>query len=137
LLEGSTPSEGLTAALLAEADFFTWVAAAVGANSAAGYQLATQEPVMAIGGFNGSDPSPTLAEFQAYVADGQIHYFIPAGTRGGPGGGGGPLGDSGEASLIAEWVEANFAAITVDGTTVYDLTAPETGASASPATTAT
>jgi hypothetical protein len=52
------------------------VAAAVGSNSAAGYQLATQAPVMAIGGFNGSDPSPTLAQFRRWVAEGRIHYFI-------------------------------------------------------------
>ena len=56
-------------------------AAAVGANNAAGYQLASQQPVMAIGGFNGSDPSPTLAQFQQYVADGQVHWFIDGGTR--------------------------------------------------------
>ncbi|HEX6888886.1 MAG TPA: glycosyltransferase family 39 protein, partial [Candidatus Nanopelagicales bacterium] len=60
LLEGSQPGAALTAALSEDADSYTWVAAAVGANSAAGYQLATQRPVMAIGGFNGSDASPTL-----------------------------------------------------------------------------
>ena len=54
-------------------------AAAVGSNTASGYQLASQQPVMAIGGFNGSDPSPTLAQFEAYVANGQIHYFIASG----------------------------------------------------------
>ena len=37
---------------------------------------------MAIGGFNGSDPSPTLAQFQAYVADGDIHWFIASGGGG-------------------------------------------------------
>ena len=60
----------------------------IGANSAAGYQLASGEPVMALGGFNGSDPSPTLAQFQDYVADGEIHYFISGGggLGGGPGG---------------------------------------------------
>ena len=47
------------------------------------------------------------------------------------------MSGSGEASLIADWVEANFTAITVGGTTVYDLTAESTGASAGPATTAT
>ena len=31
---------------------------------------------MAVGGFNGTDPAPTLAEFQHDVADGRIHYFI-------------------------------------------------------------
>ena len=38
---------------------------------------------MAIGGFNGTDPSPTLAQFQQYVAEGKIHYFIGGGTGGG------------------------------------------------------
>jgi len=55
-----------------------------GANSAAGYQLATDDPVMAIGGFNGTDPSPTLAQFQAYVAEGKIHYYISGGGFGPP-----------------------------------------------------
>ncbi len=44
---------------------------------------------MAIGGFNGSDPSPTLAQFQEHVADGEIHYFISGGADGGGRGGGG------------------------------------------------
>ena len=35
---------------------------------------------MPIGGFNGSDPSPTLAQFQQYVADGRIHWFIGGGA---------------------------------------------------------
>ena len=42
---------------------------------------------MAIGGFNGSDPSPTLAQFQQYVAEGKIHYFIGGGGFGGRDGG--------------------------------------------------
>ena len=53
-----------------------WAAAVVGSNNAAGYQLATELPVMAVGGFNGTDPAPTLEQFQQYVADGKIHYFI-------------------------------------------------------------
>ena len=91
-----------------------FVAAAIGSNSAAGYQLATEEPVMAIGGFNGSDPSPTLAEFQQYVADGEIHWFIGGGV-------GRSMGGSSASSEIAAWVEATFDARTVDGVTLYDL----------------
>ncbi|GAB3772044.1 4-amino-4-deoxy-L-arabinose transferase-like glycosyltransferase [Nocardioides ginsengisegetis] len=124
LLNGSTPGATLTAMLTSDASGWTWVAAAVGSNSAAGYQLASQEPVMAIGGFNGSDPSPTLAQFQTYVADGQIHYFIASGDgMGGPGGGmgGGPSAGGGTSSEIATWVAASFEAQTVDGVTVYDL----------------
>ncbi|MER2223192.1 MAG: glycosyltransferase family 39 protein, partial [Rhodococcus sp. (in: high G+C Gram-positive bacteria)] len=76
LLQGSTPGAAVVSTLEENSDQFTWVAAAIGSNSASGYQLATQSPVMAIGGFNGSDPSPTLAQFQQYVAEGKIHFFI-------------------------------------------------------------
>jgi hypothetical protein len=117
LLSGSTPTSELTALLEADADSYTWVAAAVGSNTASGYQLASERPVMAIGGFNGSDPSPTLAEFQAYVAAGRIHYFIAGGGMGGGPGGSG----SGTSSAISSWVEANFASTTVGGVTLYDL----------------
>jgi hypothetical protein len=119
LLDGSTPTSALTALLKSDASSYTWVAAAVGSNSASGYQLATEEPVMAIGGFNGSDPSPTLAEFQAYVAADEIHYFIAGGGMGGGPGGSG----SSTSSEISSWVEENFEATTVGGVTVYDLTA--------------
>ncbi|MET9327927.1 glycosyltransferase family 39 protein [Tsukamurella sp. NPDC003166] len=118
-LMGSEPSAALKALLLQDADRYTWIAATVGANSAAGPQLATGRPVMPIGGFNGTDPSPTLAQFQKYVADGRIHYFLA--ESGGFGFGGG----SGTAAEIRAWVEKTFTARTVDGTTVYDLTAPK------------
>ncbi len=84
LLNGSKVSAKAKALLEKDAGDYTWAAAAIGSQNAASYQLATQKPVMAIGGFNGSDPSPTLAQFKAHVADGKIHYFI-AGGRGGPG----------------------------------------------------
>jgi 4-amino-4-deoxy-L-arabinose transferase-like glycosyltransferase len=116
LLNGSEPTAAITALLRQDADSYTWVAAAVGSNTASGYQLASGEPVMAIGGFNGSDPSPTLAEFQQYVADGEIHWFI-----GGGGFGGGQMGGSDASSEIAAWVTASFTATTVDGVTLYDL----------------
>jgi hypothetical protein len=133
LLEASTPSAELTALLEQDADQYRWVAATTGAQSAAGYQLATDEPVMPIGGFNGSDPSPTLEQFQAYVADGDIHWYL-SGGMGGPGGGpggamggpGGSMGGSSTSSEIASWVASTFTARTVGGVTVYDLTAPTT-----------
>jgi 4-amino-4-deoxy-L-arabinose transferase-like glycosyltransferase len=123
LLEGSQSSATIAAMLRSDADSYTWAAAAVGSNSAAGYQLASQEPVMAIGGFNGSDPSPTLAQFKQYVADGAIHYFIAGGGGfgGGMGGPGGSSSGSSTSSEISSWVAASFTATTVDGVTVYDL----------------
>ena len=123
LLNGSAPGADLTAALQANASDYTWVAAAVGSNSASGYQLASGDPVMAIGGFNGSDPAPSLAEFQQYVASGKIHYFVAGGGLGGGRGGGGQTGGSSVSSQITAWVTENFTAQTIGGTTVYDLTA--------------
>ena len=114
LLGASTPSAALVTALQTDAGTFTWAAAVVGSNNAAGYQLATQLPVMAVGGFNGTDPAPTLEQFQQYVADGKIHYFISGRMMQGETG-------SDDAARIAAWVEANFTAQTVDGTTVYLL----------------
>jgi len=96
---------------------YTWAAAAVTANGAAPLQIASGEPVMAIGGFNGTDPSPSLAEFQELVAQGKVHYFI------GSGGGGFGGGRSGTSSEISTWVQENFEAQTVGSTTVYDLSA--------------
>jgi 4-amino-4-deoxy-L-arabinose transferase-like glycosyltransferase len=114
LLDASTPSAALVAALQADAGSYTWVAATIGSNSASGYQLASGEPVMPIGGFNGSDPFPTLAQFEKYVAAKEIHYFIAGGI-------GASNGGSQDASQIAQWVAANFTATTIGGTTVYDL----------------
>ena len=93
----------------------------MGANSAAAYQLATLRPVMAIGGFNGSDPAPTLAQFQDYIAEGRIHHFISSAGRGGFGA---QMGGSQAASAITAWVSESFTATTIDGVTVYDLTSP-------------
>jgi 4-amino-4-deoxy-L-arabinose transferase-like glycosyltransferase len=124
LLDASTPSSALVAALKADASRYSWVAATVGANNAAGYQLSTRLPVMAIGGFNGTDPSPTLAQFEAWVAAGRIHYFIASGGAGagGPGGTGG-AGGTDTAAQITSWVEDHFTATTIGGQTVYDLSA--------------
>ncbi len=125
LLNAGTVSDEIAQFLQENSDGFRWVAAAVGANSAAGYQLASGEAIMAIGGFNGSDPAPTLAQFKEYVAQGKIHYFISGGGLGGGGGFGGPGGGSnGTGSSISSWVSSNFESVTVGGTTFYDLTKP-------------
>jgi len=117
LLSSTTPGAELTSLLRQDSAAYTWVGATVGSNPAAGYQLAADAPVMAVGGFNGSDPSPTLEQFQQYVQKGQIHYFLGEGST--------MQSETGSdaAQQIANWVAENYPATTVDGVTVYDLTA--------------
>ena len=120
LLGGTSANDSLVELLTQDASGYHWAAATTGSQNAASYQLASELPVMAIGGFNGSDPAPTLDEFKAYVAQGLIRYYITSGGMGG-GMGGMQMGGSSAASEIAEWVAQNYTAQTIGNTTVYDL----------------
>jgi 4-amino-4-deoxy-L-arabinose transferase-like glycosyltransferase len=93
------------------------VAATVGAESAAPLQLASDDPIMAIGGFNGTDPAPSLAQFEKYVSEGKIHYFV--GENQASFGGG-----TGDAAQITAWVAKHFTSQTISGITVYNLSSP-------------
>ncbi|WP_040753753.1 ArnT family glycosyltransferase [Nocardia transvalensis] len=111
------PGDSLVRLLRSDAERFTWAAAAVGSMGSADLQLAAGYPVMSIGGFGGGDPSPTLEQFQRYVGEGKIHFFL-GGDGGGP-----DRNQKTEGAKISRWVRENFSATTVDGETVYDLTA--------------
>jgi hypothetical protein len=131
LLDATVPPPAVITALQAGGDQFDWVLATAQSERAAGYQLATDFPVMALGGFNGTDPAPTLAQFQRYVGEGRIHYFL-AGAAGG--GGAGPPGalaspTATTVTQITAWVESHFASTTVGNVSLYDLTAPPAGGS--------
>ncbi len=70
---------------------------------------------MAMGGFSGSDPTPTLAELQAYIKSGELR-FVLLGGGGGPGG-----GSSGVAAERNAWIVANCTPVDVgSGATLYD-----------------
>ncbi|HWC82880.1 MAG TPA: glycosyltransferase family 39 protein [Pseudonocardiaceae bacterium] len=91
----------------------TWSAAVVGSQNAASLELSTGTSVIAIGGWDGSDPAPTLAQFETWVKEGKIHYLIASGGQGG--------GSTGTYNSILTWVKAHYTAETVGGTTIYDL----------------
>ena len=145
---GGTVSSALVTALGSGASGYRWAAATSGSQSAASLELATGgAPVMAIGGFSGQGGNLSLAQFEAYVKAGDIHYYIASGTglaggaggggfrggaggggfRGGAGGGGfrggagGPGGNS-STSAITTWVKAHYKSEMIGGQTVYDLT---------------
>ena len=113
-------SSALKQALESDAGDYRWVAAVSGSQTAASLELATGgEPVMAIGGFNNEGGHLSLAQFEKYVAKGEIHYYLASGGAGnGPGGG---MGAS-STSSITSWVEAHFKAVKIGGQTVYELT---------------
>ncbi len=115
-LSGSTQvSSALIKLLEQDASKYKWIAATEGTQEAAPIELATGgDAVLAIGGFNGTDPAPTLAEFEAMVAKGEIHYYVGQGSESFGGGTG--------SSAIATWVAAHFKSETVGGVTVYNLT---------------
>ena len=116
-LGGNTQvSSALVTLLEQDASSYKWVAATEGSEGAAPLELATGDAVMAIGGFNGTDPWPTLAVFEELVAKHEIHYYVGQGTESFGGGRG--------SSAIASWVAAHFKKETVGSQTVYDLTQP-------------
>jgi 4-amino-4-deoxy-L-arabinose transferase-like glycosyltransferase len=75
----------------------TYLVATSSANAAAPYILATGDPVMALGGFTGSDPILTTTKLAALVKAGTVRYFLT-------GGGGGPGGGN---STVSSWVQSN------------------------------
>ena len=111
--DGGQVDSALIAYLVANRGSATWIVAVNGANEAGSIELASGMPVMAMGGFSGGDPAPTLSQLQAYVASGQLRFVLIGGGRGGPNSAG---------SEISSWVTANGTAVeSVGNGTLYDL----------------
>lgn len=121
-----------------------WAAATSTTSQASILELASRTSVMGIGGFTGSDPVPTLAQFQKLVAAHEIGYYVVSAQGTGAGGGAGSRhsstaagdgdlpqgqhgrsgemgGRGGTSSAITAWVKAHYTATTVGSDTVYDL----------------
>src|SRR5436189_559398 len=65
-----------------------YLVAVASSNEADAIILETNQPVMALGGFSGSDPILTTAQLAALVKNGTVRYFLLNGSSGGgPGGG--------------------------------------------------
>ncbi len=100
----------------------TYLVATTDSNTAASIILASDQPVMSLGGFTGSDPILTVDQFASLVEAGEVRYVLVNG-----GGFGGPQ-DSGT-SAIMTWVKTNgtlesSAALGTSGrsqTQLYDL----------------
>ncbi len=113
----TTVGSALTSALQRDAAAYRWAAATVSANTAASLELAGGQAVMSLGGFNGTDPAITLAQFKTLVRDGMVHYFV-ADSQGFIGS---TAANTSTAYAIEQWVASAFTAHTIGGMTVYDL----------------
>ena len=101
--------------LVAHQGSATWIVAATSAGEAGPIELAAGLPVMAMGGFTGSDPAPTLDQLKAYVASGQLRYVLAGGSGGG--------GADATASTRTAWVTSACTLVDYGGTgtsTLYD-----------------
>jgi 4-amino-4-deoxy-L-arabinose transferase-like glycosyltransferase len=111
---GGAVSKEMLAYLQAHRDGATWLLAVSGSSAAAAIILQTGgTPVMAMGGFTGSDPAPTLAQFQQYVSEGKVHYVLAGGGGAGGFGGFGGAGRGGGSatSQVIAWVEKSCTAV--------------------------
>ncbi|MEV8632725.1 glycosyltransferase family 39 protein [Streptosporangium sp. NPDC051023] len=114
---GGGVSEQMIAFLRKNMGGATWLVAVSSAQSASSVILSTGLPVIAMGGFTGSDPAMTVDRLKGLVASGELRYVIPGGDRGGPDAGG---------SEVNTWVQANCTAVaaaeyggTQDGQSLY------------------
>jgi 4-amino-4-deoxy-L-arabinose transferase-like glycosyltransferase len=89
----------------------TWLVAVQSANEAASIELSTGKPLLAMGGFSGSDPALTVDKLAQLVSSGQLRYVLLSG--------GGPAG--GPSSAVQQWIVAHGTVVTVGSTTLYDL----------------
>ncbi len=71
-------------------------------NTAAPYIIKTKKAVMAIGGYSGSDPAITLAQFKKLVKEGKVKYFLASG-----------MGKGGNNDIV-QWVEKNGKKVSSD-----------------------
>ncbi len=69
---------------------------------AATYILRASADVLTIGGFGGQVPSPTLTQFEQYVASGQVRYVYLAPTFGGLAGPAGQTSQTGQTAQTAQ-----------------------------------
>jgi 4-amino-4-deoxy-L-arabinose transferase-like glycosyltransferase len=93
-----------------------FLVATLNANSAAPIILATGEPVMALGGFSGSDNILATQELAAKVAQGEVRFFLvplpPGPPPPGDNPGGGPLPNApGQQTDTLRWVAEHCTAV--------------------------
>lgn len=102
---------------------YSWAMATRWSQNASLYQLASGKAVMAIGGYNSTDPYPTLSSFKHLVQQHKIRYYLIADsseetdevTI---------LGGSRNSLEIDAWVMRNYQSMSIDQMHLFDLSSP-------------
>jgi 4-amino-4-deoxy-L-arabinose transferase-like glycosyltransferase len=113
--DGGNADQAVIDYLVANQGRATWIVAVSGANSAGSIQLTTGQPVMAMGGFTGSDPAPSIEQLQSYVTSGRLRFVL---LGGGVGGGRGGPGDS--SGSVSEWIASSCTVVKDVSSSLYD-----------------
>lgn len=93
--------------------------ATTSSHTAAPYIIQTGKPVMAMGGFSGSDPILTVDKLKQMIKNKEVKYFLISGGFGGNGPGGPGNSD------VLEWIRSNGTVVEIDRE-------QQTGASSAP-----
>ncbi|WP_371741878.1 ArnT family glycosyltransferase [Herbiconiux sp. VKM Ac-2851] len=118
-LGGASVDPTVLAWLAEHQDGARYLVATFGAQSAAPIVTATDgASVLPVGGFNGLDPVPTLAAFQAMIADGELRYVLGTTALGGRGATA-PGTTPTVSATIEQWVESSCTPVT--GLDINDL----------------
>ncbi|MFD1547462.1 glycosyltransferase family 39 protein [Nonomuraea guangzhouensis] len=101
---GGGISSSMVSYLVANQGKAEWLVAVSSAMQASSTILSTGKPVLAMGGFTGSDPAMTVTKLKDLVSSGKLRYVMAGGDdRGGPGRGN---------SEVTTWVQANCKSVT-------------------------
>jgi 4-amino-4-deoxy-L-arabinose transferase-like glycosyltransferase len=115
-------NSALLSYLVANRGSAAWIVAANSSQQAGTIELATGLPVMAMGGFTGSDPTPTLDQLKSYVTSGKLRFVLVdgAGGFGGAGFGGGSSTTDRSAWILAKCTAVNYGGSSGSGASLYD-----------------
>lgn len=122
--ESARAESTLVSFLLENRHGTTWLAAVNSANESAPIQLSSGQPVMAIGGFNGSDSTLTLSQLKQLVKQGKVRYYVVNSRQGKSGSPSGMSGPGGNSEILL-WMKSTGSKVDYGSTqyTVYDLAA--------------
>ncbi len=105
---GSAADSGLVSYLEANQDGYLYLVAVSNSQQASSIALQTGKPVLASGGFMGSDPALTLEKLQEMITAKQVRFVM---GLGGGRGSFGPPGMGGANTAINDWVQQNCLAV--------------------------